>query len=138
MSLTRRRLISSIVGATASIPFAGYSQSVAPGPVSVDEPEIVQGPFRGTRRSLRGYTVPEWFRDAKFGIWAHWGPQSAIEAGDWYARNMYIQGSEQYDYHCQRFGHPSQFGYKDTIPAWKAQDFDPDHLISLYKAAGAK
>jgi alpha-L-fucosidase len=51
---------------------------------------------------------------------------------------MYIQGSDQYNYHCQRFGHPSKFGYKDTIPAWKAQDFDPDHLISLYKAAGAK
>jgi alpha-L-fucosidase len=138
MSLTRRRLLSSIAGAAASIPFAGYSQSIAPGRASVDEPEITPGPMKGTRQSLRTYTVPEWFRDAKFGMWAHWGPQSAIEDGDWYARNMYIQGSDQYDYHCQRFGHPSKFGYKDTIPAWKAEDFDPDHLISLYKAAGAK
>ena len=138
MSVTRRRLLSSIAGAAASIPFVGYSQFSAPGPASVDEPEIAPGAFKGTRQSLRTYTVPEWFRDAKFGIWAHWGPQSAIEAGDWYARNMYIQGSEQYDHHCQRFGHPSKFGYKDTIPSWKAQDFDPDHLISLYKAAGAK
>ena len=49
--------------------------------------------FEATRESLRAYQVPEWFRDAKFGIWAHWGPQSAAEDGDWYARNMYIQGS---------------------------------------------
>ena len=49
--------------------------------------------FEGTRHSLERYSVPDWFRDAKFGIWSHWGPQSAIEDGDWYARNMYIQGS---------------------------------------------
>ena len=95
-------------------------------------------PFQGTRESLRNYSVPEWFRDAKFGIWAHWGPQSAIEAGDWYARNMYIPGQEQYNYHVQRFGPQSKFGYKDTIPAWKAEKFDPEHLIDLYKTAGAK
>ena len=100
--------------------------------------EIAPGPFQGTRASLKQYEVPEWFRDAKFGMWAHWGPQSAIEDGDWYARNMYIQGSDQYNYHIQKYGPQSKFGYKDTIPAWKAQDFDPAHLIKLYKAAGAK
>jgi alpha-L-fucosidase len=100
--------------------------------------EIAAGPFAGTRASLGHYEVPEWFRDAKFGMWAHWGPQSAIEDGDWYARNMYIQGSDQYDYHVQRYGHPSKFGYKDTIPAWKGERFDPAALIKLYKAAGAK
>jgi alpha-L-fucosidase len=100
--------------------------------------EIAPGPFEGNRKSLSKYKAPEWFADAKFGIWAHWGPQSAIEDGDWYARNMYMQGSDQYNYHVQTYGHPSKFGYKDTIPAWKADKFDPEHLIGLYKKAGAK
>ncbi len=100
--------------------------------------EITKGPFQGTRKSLAEYQAPEWFRDAKFGIWAHWGPQSAIEAGDWYARNMYLQGKKQYNYHVQTYGHPSKFGFKDTIPLWKAERFDPTHLMQLYKKAGAK
>jgi len=100
--------------------------------------EIERGPFEGTRASLSHYEIPDWFRDAKFGIWAHWGPQSAVEDGDWYARNMYIQGSEQNLYHCETYGHPSKFGYKDTIPLWKAEQFDPAYLIGLYKKAGAK
>lgn len=84
------------------------------------------------------YQVPQWFRDAKFGIWAHWGPQSAAEDGDWYARNMYIQGSDQYHYHVSHYGHPSKFGFKDIIPTWKAASFDADYLVGLYKKAGAK
>jgi alpha-L-fucosidase len=101
-------------------------------------PAITPGPFQGTRESLAGYRVPEWFRDAKFGIWAHWGPQSSVEAGDWYARNMYIEGQRQYKYHLEHYGHPSKFGYKDLIPAWKGEKFDPDYLLGLYKKAGAK
>ena len=84
-------------------------------------PVIAPGPFQGTRESLKAYRVPEWFRDAKFGIWAHWGPQSAPEYGDWYARNMYIEGSKQYKYHLEKYGHPSKFGFKDIIPTWKAE-----------------
>ncbi len=102
------------------------------------ESTIAKGPFEATRESLAKYAVPEWFRDAKFGIWAHWGPQSAIEDGDWYARNMYLQGTDQYNYHIARFGHPSRVGYKDLIPLWHASEFDPDHLVGLYKKAGAK
>ena len=101
-------------------------------------PEIAAGPFKGTRESLKDYRVPDWFRDAKFGIWAHWGPQSAAEYGDWYARNMYMQGSRQYEYHVKTYGHPSKFGFKDVIATWKADKFDPDHLMQLYKKAGAK
>ncbi len=59
-------------------------------------------------------------------------------SGDWYARNMYIEGSAQHAYHLKTYGHPSKFGFKDTIPAWKAEKFDPDHLMDLYKKAGAK
>jgi alpha-L-fucosidase len=101
-------------------------------------PSIISGPFQATRESLKTYKAPDWFRDAKFGIWAHWGPQSAAEYGDWYARNMYIEGHKQYKYHLQKYGHPSKFGFKDIIPTWKAEKFDPAHLMSLYRKAGAK
>jgi alpha-L-fucosidase len=100
--------------------------------------DIASGPFKGTRESLREWQVPTWYRDAKFGIWAHWGPQSAAEYGDWYARNMYIQGHKQYEYHVKTYGHPTKFGFKDVIPTWKAAKFDADHLLQLYKKAGAK
>jgi alpha-L-fucosidase len=99
---------------------------------------LTAGPFQGTRASLQAYVIPEWFRDAKFGIWAHWGPQSGVEDGDWYARLMYIQDSPQYLYHVEHFGHPTKVGYKDVIPLFKAANWDPDHLVGLYKAAGAK
>jgi len=94
--------------------------------------------FEGTRASLQSYRIPDWFRDAKFGIWSHWGPQSAIEAGDWYARSMYIQDSEQYRYHVETYGHPTKVGYKDLVNDWKAAKWDPEHLMGLYKKAGAK
>jgi alpha-L-fucosidase len=94
--------------------------------------------FQPTRSSLSSYQVPEWFRDAKFGIWSHWGPQSAIEDGDWYALIMYIEWSEQYRYHLTNYGHPSKVGYKDLVDKWHADKWDPDHLMSLYKKAGAK
>lgn len=106
---------------------------------SIETPVSVQaGPFRPTMESLKGYTYPEWFRDAKFGIWAHWGPQAVPMEGDWYARQMYEEGSKDYKDHLARFGHPSQHGYKDIIPLWKAEKWDPDRLMTLYKKAGAK
>ena len=94
--------------------------------------------FEPTFESLRTYSAPEWFRDAKFGIWSHWGPQSVPMFGDWYARNMYIQGTQQYEYHVRHFGHPSKFGYKDLCALWKAENFDPEALIEKYHKAGAR
>jgi len=88
--------------------------------------------------SLTRYQYPKWFRDSKFGIWAHWGPQSVPRDGDWYARGMYEQGSGHNRYHLAHYGHPSKFGYKDIIPLWKAERWDPARLMKLYKAAGAK
>ncbi len=82
---------------------------------------IASGPFQPTMDSLKQYTCPDWFRDAKFGIWAHWGPQAVPMDGDWYARGIYEQGSKHYKYHLEHYGHPSQFGYKDIIPLWKAE-----------------
>ncbi len=94
--------------------------------------------FDATFDSLKKYVVPEWFRDVKFGIWSHWGPQSVPMCGDWYARNMYIQGTDQYNYHVRNYGHPSKFGYLDICKLWKAERFDPDELMDLYYKAGAR
>jgi alpha-L-fucosidase len=132
MKMTRRTVCKLIAGTLPALNLGAVQREPSPGI------EIEKGPFIGTRASLGKYEIPEWFRDAKFGIWAHWGPQSAIEYGDWYARNMYMQGSEQNIYHLETYGHPSKFGYKDTIPLWKAEQFDPAYLIGLYKKAGAK
>src|SRR5579871_1665586 len=99
---------------------------------------LAPGPFAPNWESLKQYRCPQWFQDAKFGIWAHWSPQCVPEQGDWYARNMYLQGSDQYNYHVAHYGHPSKFGYKDICNLWKAEHWDPDRLIRLYKRAGAK
>ncbi|WP_314000162.1 alpha-L-fucosidase [uncultured Paenibacillus sp.] len=99
---------------------------------------IAKGPFDPAFESLRRYECPEWFRDAKLGIWSHWGAQSVPMYGDWYARNLYYEGSDQYRYHIRHYGHPSRFGYKDIVKLWKAEKFDPEALMDLYVAAGAK
>src|SRR5208337_4703234 len=96
------------------------------------------GPFKADWNSLTNYSTPDWFRDAKFGIWAHWGPQCQPEHGDWYARSMYIEGSADYKSHLVEYGHPSTNGFKDVIHQWQAANFDPDKLLAFYKANGAK
>lgn len=100
--------------------------------------KIETGPFEPTWESLRQYQCPDWFRDAKFGIWSHWGPQSVPMYGDWYARQIYVEGTDQYRYHLRKYGHPSKFGWKDVVKLWKAEKFDPDGLMDLYIRAGAK
>ena len=94
--------------------------------------------FQPTLDSLKTYQSPAWFRDAKFGIWSHWGPQAVPRRGDWYARFMYVPGHPHYAHHVEQYGHPSQHGYKDIIPLWKAEKFDPEALMDQYVAAGAK
>lgn len=94
--------------------------------------------FEPTLESLRHYKTPEWFRDAKFGIYVHWGVYSVPEYGEWYARDMYEEGGRVYRYHVEKYGHPSKFGYKDLIPLWKAEKFDADAWLALFKQAGAR
>ncbi|MBI2299442.1 MAG: alpha-L-fucosidase [Armatimonadetes bacterium] len=101
-------------------------------------PTIKPGPFEPTWDSLRTFECPAWFRDAKFGIWAHWGPQCVPMVGDWYARHLYLPGHPQYVHHWRTYGHPSKFGYKDIVRLWKAERFDPEGLMDLYQAAGAQ
>jgi alpha-L-fucosidase len=99
---------------------------------------VQPGPYEASFESLRQFRCPDWFRDAKFGIWSHWGAQSVPRQGDWYARNMYIPGTAAYRHHWRTYGHPSKSGYKDIVTRWKAERFDPDALADLYARAGAR
>ncbi len=111
--------------------------SVALGVQAQDVP-VETGNFSPDWNSLSAWQCPEWFKDAKFGIWAHWGPQCEAEDGDWYARGMYFAGSGQYNWHVSHYGEPEEFGFKDLCNAWKADEWDPESLVELYKSVGAR
>ena len=99
---------------------------------------VESGQFEPTWQSLSKYKVPEWYRNAKFGIWAHWGPQCQAEQGDWFARGMYAEGSDYYKWFVKRYGPQSKFGFKDVIHDWKAENWNPEKLVKLYKETGAQ
>lgn len=112
---------------------------------------IAPGPFRADWKSFTPDKIqqePSWWREAKIGVWFHWGPQAMGRNGDWYARFLYQQPPEgrkgrannrwMYDQHVERFGHPSEFGYMDVLHAWKAPRFDPAKLMKLYAESGAR
>jgi alpha-L-fucosidase len=127
------------IAANTATLFASISSTKVPTiVVSTHAESVAQGKFQPAWESLKQYEVPEWFRDAKFGIWAHWGSQCQPERGDWYARQMYSQGNPQYKFHVEHYGHPSTNGFKDVIHSWKAENWDPDKLLALYKRAGAQ
>jgi len=100
--------------------------------------EVATGDYKPDWESLEQWECPEWFKDAKFGIWAHWGPQCHAEAGDWYARHMYYEGEWQSNYHVNTFGWMEDYGLKELCRDWKAEEWDPEQLISLYKSVGAR
>ena len=99
---------------------------------------IKTGTFGNDRQSLSAWECPIWFMDAKFGIWAHCGPQCQAEAGDWYARFMYYDGHGQNKFHVSHFGNPKEFGLKELCNAWKADQWNPQELVNLYKSVGAR
>ena len=136
-------ILTTLLVLAVSIPAAAQNRTADPNPdfkvrVDTSREAIAPGPWAPTVESLSAWECPEWFRDAKFGIWAHWGPQCEPEDGDWYARNMYIEGSGQYKYNIDTRDHPSRWGFKDWINEWKAENWDPDALVKLYKEAGAR
>jgi alpha-L-fucosidase len=97
------------------------------------------GPFRPDWNSLGGYRVPEWFRDAKFGIFVHWGVFAVPAFGnEWYPRNMYLKENAAFQHHVETYGPQSKFGYKDFIPMFKGEKFDADAWVDLFAQAGAK
>ncbi len=155
MKISRRTAVQLLAAAGASIcvpnvfgqaapPPAGDAAAAAkipPAPTPIAPPAgfgVASGPFQPTLESLSAYQVPDWYRDAKFGIWAHWGPQCQPEMGDWYAQKMYQFNGPIYKFHVAKYGHPSKFGFKDVCNEWKAEQWDPVALVALYKKAGAK
>jgi alpha-L-fucosidase len=139
MVLTRRETLKLAAGA---LPLLGAVASGCSSTLirSAQSPaRYQQGPFQPSWDSLVSqYQCPDWFRDAKFGIWAHWSAQCVPENGDWYAREMYIQGNRHYTYHVANYGHPSKFGFMEFDNLWKADKWEPEKLMALYKRAGAK
>lgn len=109
------------------------AQTVYQVPVLEDQEPMEKGCFEPTWESLGEYVAPKWFRDAKFGIWAHWGAQCVEGSGDWMARELYFEGGSRYKHHVENYGHPSEFGYKDILPLFKAENWDPDELVRFYK-----
>jgi len=106
--------------------------------VTENTEKVASGKFKPTWESLQQYKTPEWFQNAKFGIWAHWGPQCQPEQGDWYGRFMYDEGGAQYKWHIEHYGHPSKAGFKEVIKDWKAENWDPEKIVALYKRVGAQ
>src|SRR6187551_1600755 len=160
MSISRRSVLKAALAAaaapalnsrrTSAAPAASVAPAAAPAvapatapanlppkPTFPDRPRTVaDGPYKASWESLKQYKTPDWFRDAKFGIWAHWSAQCQPEQGDWYARNMYIQGNRQNTFHVANYGHPSQFGFMEIDNLWKAEKWDPQALVDRYKKAG--
>jgi alpha-L-fucosidase len=122
----------------AKVPYL-IPDAIAPGPFSADWKSFTADKLK---------REPDWWREAKIGVWFHWGPQSMGRNGDWYARFLYQQAPEgrrgrannrwMYDQHVKNYGHPSEFGYMDVLNAWKAPKFDAKKLMDLYAESGAR
>ncbi|MBQ9364122.1 MAG: alpha-L-fucosidase [Bacteroidaceae bacterium] len=128
----KRKTIFTALMLTASVTMNAQAQTYKVPVLENDEP-MATGQFTPDWASLRTYEVPEWFRDAKFGIWAHWGPQCVEGSGDWMAREMYMEGNYKYNYHRDHYGHPSEVGFKDILPFFKAENWTPEELVKFYK-----
>jgi alpha-L-fucosidase len=95
--------------------------------------------YEPTWESLKQYEVPAWFEDDKFGIFIHWGVYAVPAAGsEWYPRNMYRKDEAMYKHHKQQWGDQSEFGYKDFVPMFKAEKWNPDEWAELFKKSGAR
>lgn len=139
MTMTRRSLLKQGAMAAAFLRAQRFfASSLGVSSMAEEKRKIASGPFQPTWQSLKQYQTPDWFRDAKFGIWAHWSPQCVPEAGDWYARHMYVQGHPQYEFHAKTYGHPTRFGFMEIDNLWKAEKWNPEELMQLYAKAGAK
>lgn len=128
MDFNRRSVLAGMAALGAARGAVAQSpMGLASGPVQPNWPSLVNA-----------YRYPDWFRDAKLGLWSHWGPQSVPEQGDWYGRFLYMQGHPMYEHHLATYGHPSKTGMMDIQNRWTADRWDPDALIERYKKAGAK
>lgn len=129
-------------------PLQPLDRTTLPAPVDISDNStalagvravIDAGPFTDTWQSLTAYTPPAWYQDAKFGIFIHWGIYSVPAFNnEWYSRTMYQQGSAEYEHHLAEHGPHREFGYKDFIPSFTMNDFDPDAWAELFRQAGAQ
>lgn len=102
-------------------------------------PYPTKGSFDPSWESLKAYKVPKWYADAKLGIFIHWGVYSVPAFGnEWYPRNMYVKGSPEYEFHLKNFGLHTDFGYKDFIPSFTAENWDPEAWANLFEKTGAR
>jgi alpha-L-fucosidase len=138
MQISRRKMIKMLGGVVPAIYLSGAKPLHGQTATSQAASSIAPGPFQANWDSLHQYRAPQWFRDAKFGIWAHWTAQCVPEQGDWYARQMYIQGHPHNKYHVEHYGHPSKVGFMEIDRLWSAGNWDPNALMDLYVKAGAK
>lgn len=127
MSLSRRQLLRGAVGL--------YALSNTPTALLAAERDRFTADWSSL---IESYRVPEWFRDAKLGLWAHWSAQCVPETGDWYARSMYMQGHPDYEHHVRTYGHPTVTGFMEIENLWRAQHWEPAALLDLYQRAGAR
>ncbi len=134
MAISRRKFMIKSAAAAAAVTLFEAGKTFR----ATAATDLRSGPVEPSWDSLAQYECPEWFRDAKFGLWAHWSAQCVPEQGDWYAKQMYIQGNRDYEFHCANYGHPSKVGFKEIDHMWKAENWDPASMMEMYKAAGAK
>ncbi|MBO7488516.1 MAG: alpha-L-fucosidase [Bacteroidales bacterium] len=135
----KRSVIIAIIAFSFILPSAASAQPIGKDIWNLPEFKAEEGPYTSDWDTLsRYYNVPEWWREAKFGAWSHWDPQSEAEYGDWYSRGMYQEGSRQYRYHLEHYGHPSVYGYKELCRDWDVSGWDPDDLMQLYIRMGAR
>jgi alpha-L-fucosidase len=133
------------LGPIPDVPSPGPKDSVEMGDagsfeeVKLDFP-VTPGPFKPTWKSIEANYpgTPDWLREAKFGLWVHFGPQSAGKSGDWYARKLYDPGKPAYKNHLENYGHPSEVGYKEVLRDWNPDRLDPEKLVEIYKDAGVR
>ena len=103
------------------------------------EAVIEKGPYKDDWDILSAYRVPEWYEKLRFGIFIHYGVFSVPAfANEWYPRLMYDPAFDAYEHHLKTYGKHTEFGYKDFIPMLKAQNFDADRWIRIFKDAGAQ
>src|SRR5688500_1902650 len=129
-----------VLTTVAAVPAARAQEATAVArKVAEVEQVAARGPFAPNWRSIETFTVPEWYQDAKFGIFIHWGLYAVPAFGnEWYPRNMYLQGSAEYKHHIETYGAHTKFGYKDFIPMFTAENYNPDKWAQLFRKAGAR
>ena len=132
------RLLPALLAAAAVVSAQTYEEKVRTAVNRVDR-VAAQGPFRPAWDSLKTYRLPEWYQDAKFGIFIHWGVYSVPAFGsEWYPRQMYMEGTPEFTHHVATYGPQSKFGYKDFIPMFKAEKFNPADWAEIFRQSGAR